>query len=42
MRPGDGGEEALGEWLGWQKGQQFDVEANKTGHFLVQREKSRL
>ena len=25
LRPGEGGEETLGEWMGWKKGRDFDV-----------------
>ncbi|KAF2788079.1 CoA-transferase family III [Melanomma pulvis-pyrius CBS 109.77] len=26
LKPGDGGEQTLGQWLGWSKGRQYDVE----------------
>jgi alpha-methylacyl-CoA racemase len=38
MKPGSGGEEALREWVGWQKGKHFDVQAG----VLVLKEQRRL
>lgn len=38
MRPGEGGEEALKEWLGWRRGRDFDVEDGA----LVKLERSKL
>lgn len=38
LRPGEGGEEVLREWLGWRRGRDFGVE----GGALVRLEKSRL
>ncbi|KAF2705776.1 alpha-methylacyl-CoA racemase [Pleomassaria siparia CBS 279.74] len=26
LKPGDGGEETLGKWVGWKKGRQYDIE----------------
>lgn len=39
LRPGEGGEEALSQWMGWRKGRDYDVSSK--GAFEV-REKSRL
>jgi len=39
LRPGEGGEEALSEWMGWRKGRDYEI-SNK-GAFEM-REKSRL
>ncbi|TDZ59857.1 Isopenicillin N epimerase component 2 [Colletotrichum trifolii] len=38
LSPGDGGEEALADWLGWKKGREFDV---VSGAFML-KEKSKL
>lgn len=38
LRPGEGGEEVLGEWMGWKRGRDYGVE----GGALVKLERSRL
>ncbi|KAL8340512.1 hypothetical protein RB601_006559 [Gaeumannomyces tritici] len=40
LRPGDGGEELLGSWLGWVKGRDYDEQGG--GLVLKQESKSRL
>ena len=40
VAPGEGGEEALREWLGWTKGVDFDVDERSGG--LVLKDRSKL
>lgn len=39
LAPGEGGEKALREWLGWERGKEYDVES---GGALVAKDKARL
>jgi len=36
LMPGDGGEKALHDWLGWSRGRQYDIEA---GAIILRKEK---
>lgn len=42
LEPGEGGEEALKAWLGWEKGRQFVVREDNTVVSLVEGEKAKL